>query len=172
MSYRFTLSARKGHQHPGYGRSDSASLKADTRRQLPIFSTCATGATTTSRPLAEATPPSKAELPRAPLVRRPTSAGCWSRTQPITPLFAIRITGRRFVLARSTTVGIENPFGSTVVLDPRPNRGRAPNSDTAAGAILQRRRQLSSRFRVESGGAARSAYRISARRERAIPQQS
>ncbi|MGC2245536.1 MAG: POTRA domain-containing protein [Terriglobales bacterium] len=28
------------------------------------------------------------------------------------------ITGRRFVLARSTTIGIENPFGSTVVIDP------------------------------------------------------
>ena len=27
-------------------------------------------------------------------------------------------TGRRFVFARSTTIGIENPFGSTVVLDP------------------------------------------------------
>lgn len=27
-------------------------------------------------------------------------------------------TGRKFVLARSTTVGVENPFGSTVVLDP------------------------------------------------------
>jgi outer membrane protein assembly complex protein YaeT len=28
------------------------------------------------------------------------------------------ITGGRFVLARSTTVGVENPFGGTVVLDP------------------------------------------------------
>lgn len=28
------------------------------------------------------------------------------------------ITGRRFVFARSTTIGIENPFGGTVVLDP------------------------------------------------------
>jgi outer membrane protein assembly complex protein YaeT len=27
-------------------------------------------------------------------------------------------TGRKFVLARSTTVGVENPFGSTVLLDP------------------------------------------------------
>jgi outer membrane protein insertion porin family len=27
-------------------------------------------------------------------------------------------TGRKFVFARSTTVGVENPFGSTVVLDP------------------------------------------------------
>jgi len=27
-------------------------------------------------------------------------------------------TGRRFVLARSTTVGVENPFGGTVLLDP------------------------------------------------------
>ena len=29
-----------------------------------------------------------------------------------------RSTGQRFVFARSTSVGIENPFGSTVVLDP------------------------------------------------------
>jgi outer membrane protein assembly factor BamA len=29
------------------------------------------------------------------------------------------ITGRRFVLARSTTIGIENPFGNTVVVDPQ-----------------------------------------------------
>ena len=28
------------------------------------------------------------------------------------------ITGRRFVLARSTTIGIENPFGNTIVQDP------------------------------------------------------
>ncbi len=28
-------------------------------------------------------------------------------------------TGRRFVLARSTTVGVENPLGRTVVIDPR-----------------------------------------------------
>ena len=27
-------------------------------------------------------------------------------------------TGRKFVFARSTTIGVENPFGSTVVLDP------------------------------------------------------
>ena len=29
-----------------------------------------------------------------------------------------RATGRRFVFARSTTIGVENPFGSTVILDP------------------------------------------------------
>ena len=29
------------------------------------------------------------------------------------------ITGRRFVLARSTTIGVENPFGNTVVVDPQ-----------------------------------------------------
>jgi outer membrane protein insertion porin family len=28
------------------------------------------------------------------------------------------LTGRRFVFARSTTIGLENPFGNTVVLDP------------------------------------------------------
>lgn len=33
-------------------------------------------------------------------------------------LFRNRSTGQGFVFARSTTVGIENPFGSTVVLDP------------------------------------------------------
>ncbi|MGD0790168.1 MAG: POTRA domain-containing protein [Terriglobales bacterium] len=33
-------------------------------------------------------------------------------------LFRNRSTGRGFVFARSTSVGIENPFGSTVVLDP------------------------------------------------------
>ncbi len=33
-------------------------------------------------------------------------------------LFRNRSTGQRFVFARSTSVGIENPFGSTVVLDP------------------------------------------------------
>jgi outer membrane protein insertion porin family len=33
-------------------------------------------------------------------------------------LFRNRRTGRGFVLARSTTVGLENPFGSTVLLDP------------------------------------------------------
>ncbi|MGB9233406.1 MAG: POTRA domain-containing protein [Terriglobales bacterium] len=27
-------------------------------------------------------------------------------------------TGRRFVFARSTTIGVENPFGSTVIIDP------------------------------------------------------
>ena len=32
-------------------------------------------------------------------------------------------TGRKFVLARSTTVGVENPFGSTVILDPAQNVG-------------------------------------------------
>jgi len=32
--------------------------------------------------------------------------------------FRNRSTGQGFVLARSTTVGIENPFGSTVLLDP------------------------------------------------------
>jgi outer membrane protein insertion porin family len=34
-------------------------------------------------------------------------------------LFRNRYTGQGFVFARSTTVGIENPFGSTVVLDPQ-----------------------------------------------------
>ena len=34
-------------------------------------------------------------------------------------LFRNRYTGKGFVFARSTTVGIENPFGSTVVLDPQ-----------------------------------------------------
>ena len=29
-----------------------------------------------------------------------------------------RTTGRRFVFARSTSVGVENPFGSTILLDP------------------------------------------------------
>jgi len=33
-------------------------------------------------------------------------------------LFRNRSTGQGFVFARSTTVGIENPFGSTVLLDP------------------------------------------------------
>ena len=33
-------------------------------------------------------------------------------------LFRNRYTGQGFVFARSTTVGIENPFGSTVLLDP------------------------------------------------------
>jgi outer membrane protein insertion porin family len=33
-------------------------------------------------------------------------------------LFRNRSTGRGFVFARSTTVGVENPFGSTVLLDP------------------------------------------------------
>ncbi len=33
-------------------------------------------------------------------------------------LFRNRSTGRGFVVARSTSVGVENPFGSTVVLDP------------------------------------------------------
>lgn len=33
-------------------------------------------------------------------------------------LFRNRGTGRGYVLARSTSVGVENPFGSTVVLDP------------------------------------------------------
>jgi outer membrane protein insertion porin family len=33
-------------------------------------------------------------------------------------LFRNRSTGQGYVLARSTTVGVENPFGSTVVLDP------------------------------------------------------
>ena len=33
-------------------------------------------------------------------------------------LFRNRSTGRGFVVARSTTVGLENPFGSTVLLDP------------------------------------------------------
>jgi outer membrane protein insertion porin family len=33
-------------------------------------------------------------------------------------LFRNRSTGQGYVFARSTTVGIENPFGSTVVLDP------------------------------------------------------
>ena len=33
-------------------------------------------------------------------------------------LFRNRSTGRGFVFARSTSVGVENPFGSTVVLDP------------------------------------------------------
>jgi len=32
-----------------------------------------------------------------------------------------RSTGRRFVFARSTSVGVENPFGSTVLLDPSQN---------------------------------------------------
>jgi outer membrane protein insertion porin family len=33
-------------------------------------------------------------------------------------LFRNRSTGRGYVFARSTTVGVENPFGSTVLLDP------------------------------------------------------
>jgi outer membrane protein assembly factor BamA len=33
-------------------------------------------------------------------------------------LFRNRSTGRGFVFARSTTIGVENPFGSTVLLDP------------------------------------------------------
>jgi outer membrane protein assembly factor BamA len=33
-------------------------------------------------------------------------------------LFRNRSTGRGFVFARSTTVGVENPFGNTVLLDP------------------------------------------------------
>jgi len=33
-------------------------------------------------------------------------------------LFRNRSTGQRFVFARSTSIGIENPFGGTVVLDP------------------------------------------------------
>ena len=38
-------------------------------------------------------------------------------------LFRNRSTGRGFVFARSTTVGIENPFGNTVLLDPGKIRG-------------------------------------------------
>jgi outer membrane protein assembly factor BamA len=41
--------------------------------------------------------------------------------------FRNRSTGQGFVFARSTTVGIENPFGNTVVLDPSgtPQTGQA-----------------------------------------------
>jgi outer membrane protein insertion porin family len=52
------------------------------------------------------------------LAPKPTSAGCWSRTPPITRFFRNRSTGQGFVFARSTTVGVENPLGSTVLLDP------------------------------------------------------
>jgi outer membrane protein insertion porin family len=36
------------------------------------------------------------------------------------------ITGRRFVFARSTTIGLENPFGGTVILDP--NQAASPSA--------------------------------------------
>ena len=39
-------------------------------------------------------------------------------------LFRDRSTGHGFVFARSTTVGIENPFGNTVVLDPAETQPR------------------------------------------------
>ena len=56
--------------------------------------------------------------------------------------FRNRSTGHGFVFARSTSVGIENPFGNTVVLDPSGTRQpakplfRCRSVSTAAGATL------------------------------------
>ncbi len=86
--------------------------------------------------------------------------------------FRNRSTGQGFVFARSTTVGIENPFGSTVVLDPSQSRRRRPKLLFLCRAFFQRRGQLSSRIRVKSGRTTRPVHRISRRRQRRVPQQS
>ena len=86
--------------------------------------------------------------------------------------FRNRSTGQGFVFARSTSVGVENRFGSTVLLDPAQTGSRRRNSGSAAGTFLQRRGQLSSRIRVKSGGTTRPVHRFSRRWQRCVPQQS
>jgi outer membrane protein insertion porin family len=48
-------------------------------------------------------------------------------------LFRNRSTGQGFVLARSTSIGVENPFGNTVLLDPSQT---TPNMQLPAGLAL------------------------------------
>ena len=86
--------------------------------------------------------------------------------------FRNRSTGQGFVFARSTTVGIENPFGSTVVLDPSQPAAGSDTLIPLPGAFLQRRRQLPPRIRVKSGRTARPVHRISGWGQRCVPQQS
>ena len=86
--------------------------------------------------------------------------------------FRNRSTGQGFVFARSTTVGVENRFGSTVLLDPAQTPPPGETLIPLPGAFLQRRGQLQSRIRVKSGRAARSLHRISRRWQRRVPQQS
>ena len=88
--------------------------------------------------------------------------------------------GHQYVFARSTSIGLEQPYGGTRVVPP----GACPlNLNTgeticqgitlipSAGTILRWRRQLSSRIRVKSGRTARPVVRFPCRRHGAVRQQ-
>jgi len=49
---------------------------------------------------------------------KPTSAGCWSRTPPIALSFAITARDKASSLPVPPPLAVENPLGSTVLLDP------------------------------------------------------
>ncbi len=85
-------------------------------------------------------------------------------------LFRNRSTGQRFVFARSTSIGIENPFGRHGCAGSVATGVRWRGSDSSAGAFLQRRGQLPPRIRVKSSRTTRSVYRVSRRRQRGVPQ--
>jgi len=90
------------------------------------------------------------------------------KTPPIALSFGI--TARdRLRLARSTTVGVENPLGSTVLLDPA-------QTPTAAETLIPlperfiRRGNSNRRIRVNQAGPPRSLHGVSRRRQRFVPQ--
>jgi len=69
-------------------------------------------------------------------------------------------TGQGFVFARSTTVGVENPLGSTVLLDPAQTPTAAETLIPLPSAFITEG-QLQSRIRVKSGRAPRSLHGVS-----------
>ena len=72
---------------------------------------------------------------------------------------------KRWVFARNTQIGIEHPYGTNYY------PGRIGDGDSAAGAVLRRRRQFVARLRHQPGGTARPADRLSHRRAGAVRQQ-
>ena len=82
---------------------------------------------------------------------------------------------RKFVLARSTRIGVETPFGRTFMPQPgeecdTPRSGRAVVS-ASGRALLFRGRKLASRIRIEPGWATRPDNRLSSGWNRVVREQ-
>ena len=72
------------------------------------------------------------------------------------------------MLARSTRVGVETPFGNTFMPQPGavPGTSAGTTSVPSAGrTFFCRRRKLAPRFRIESGRTARPSNRLSSGRD-------
>jgi outer membrane protein insertion porin family len=84
-----------------------------------------------------------------------------------------RNSGQKFILARSTRIGVEIPYGNTFM--PQPGQECPEPTSGQQGclplALLHRRRKLTPRVRAESGRTARSHNRLSAGRHGVVPEQ-